>query len=84
MFDRIVVAYHGTERALKAIDAAVEIARRQDVTLHMLSLEEGVARHAELTCDCCGGNELQFAVGDHKLTAASPAPPLTDAQLAGE
>lgn len=48
MFERILVAYHGTDRALKAFDAAVQMAHRWDVPLHMVSVEENIPRSAEL------------------------------------
>ena len=48
MFERILVAYHGTDRALKAFDAAVQMAHRWDMPLHMVSVEENIPRSAEL------------------------------------
>jgi nucleotide-binding universal stress UspA family protein len=51
MFDKIVVAYHGTERALRAFDAAVQMARQQDAELHMISVAEDVPRQAELIAE---------------------------------
>jgi len=51
MFDRILVAYHGTDRALKAFDAAVQMAHRLDMPLHMVSVEENIPRSAELIAE---------------------------------
>ncbi|HUN84459.1 MAG TPA: universal stress protein [Terracidiphilus sp.] len=51
MFDRILVAYHGTDRGLKAFDAAVQMAHRLDMPLHMVSVEENIPRSAELIAE---------------------------------
>jgi len=51
MFDKILVAYHGTDRALRAFDAAVQMAHRQDAELHMISVAEDVPRQAELIAE---------------------------------
>jgi nucleotide-binding universal stress UspA family protein len=51
MFDKILVAYHGTDRALRAFDAAVQMAQRQNSELHMISVAEDVPRHAELIAE---------------------------------
>jgi nucleotide-binding universal stress UspA family protein len=51
MFDKILVAYHGTDRALKAFDAAVQMAHRQGAELHMISVAEDVPRQAELIAE---------------------------------
>jgi nucleotide-binding universal stress UspA family protein len=51
MFDKILVAYHGTDRALRAFDAAVQMAQRQDAELHMISVAEDVPRQAELIAE---------------------------------
>jgi nucleotide-binding universal stress UspA family protein len=51
MFDKILVAHHGTDRALRAFDAAVRMAQRQNSELHMISVAEDVPRHAELIAE---------------------------------
>lgn len=51
MFERILVAYHGTDRALRAFDAAVQMAHRLDMPLHMVSVEENIPRAAELIAE---------------------------------
>jgi nucleotide-binding universal stress UspA family protein len=51
MFDKILVAYHGTDGALRAFDAAVEMAHRQNAELHMISVAEDVPRQAELIAE---------------------------------
>jgi nucleotide-binding universal stress UspA family protein len=51
MFERILVAYHGTERALRAFDAAIQMAHRLDMPLHIVSVEENVPRAAELIAE---------------------------------
>ena len=51
MFDRILVAYHGTDRARKAFDAAVQMASRLDTPLFMVSVEENIPRSAELIAE---------------------------------
>jgi nucleotide-binding universal stress UspA family protein len=51
MFDKILVAYHGTARALRAFDAAVQMAHRQDAELHMISIAEDAPRQAELIAE---------------------------------
>lgn len=51
MFERILVAYHGTERALRAFDAAIQLAHRLDMPLHVVSVEEDIPRSAELIAE---------------------------------
>jgi nucleotide-binding universal stress UspA family protein len=51
MFDKILVAYHGTDRALRAFDIAVQMAHRQNTDLHMISVAEDVPRQAELIAE---------------------------------
>lgn len=51
MFERILVAYHGTDRALRAFDTAVQMAHRLDMPLHMVSVEENIPRAAELIAE---------------------------------
>lgn len=51
MFEKILVAYHGTDRALRAFDAALQMARRFDMPLHMVSVEENIPRSAELIAE---------------------------------
>jgi nucleotide-binding universal stress UspA family protein len=51
MFDKILVAYHGTDRARRAFDAAVQMAHRQGAELHMISVAEDVPRQAELIAE---------------------------------
>jgi nucleotide-binding universal stress UspA family protein len=51
MFDKILVAYHGTDQALRAFDAAVQIAHRQNAELHMISVAEDMPRRAELIAE---------------------------------
>jgi nucleotide-binding universal stress UspA family protein len=40
MFRRIVIAHDGSEGAAKALDAALELAKRHKATLQMISVEE--------------------------------------------
>jgi nucleotide-binding universal stress UspA family protein len=47
MFEKILVAHDGSEGAQKALDAAVELAARLHLNLHMISVEEGLPRYAE-------------------------------------
>jgi nucleotide-binding universal stress UspA family protein len=47
MFEKILVAHDGSEGAQKAFDAAVELASRLHVSLHMISVEEDLPRYAE-------------------------------------
>ncbi len=51
MFERILVAYHGTDRSLRAFDAAIQMAHRLDRPLHMVSVEENIPRAAELIAE---------------------------------
>jgi nucleotide-binding universal stress UspA family protein len=51
MFEKILVAYHGTDRALRAFDAAVQMAHGQNAELHMISIAEDVPRQAELIAE---------------------------------
>jgi nucleotide-binding universal stress UspA family protein len=51
MFDKILVAYHGTDLSLRAFDAAVQMAHRQNAELHMISVAEDVPRQAELIAE---------------------------------
>jgi nucleotide-binding universal stress UspA family protein len=51
MFDKILVAYHGTDRARRAFDAAVQMAHRQGAELHMIGVAEDVPRQAELIAE---------------------------------
>ena len=51
MFERILVAYHGTERALRAFDAAIQLAHRLDMPLYVVSVEEDIPRSAELIAE---------------------------------
>jgi nucleotide-binding universal stress UspA family protein len=51
MFDRILVAYHGTDRAFEAFDTAVQVARGQNSELHMISVAEDVPRQSELIAE---------------------------------
>jgi nucleotide-binding universal stress UspA family protein len=47
MFEKILVAHDGSDGARKAFDAAVELASRLRVSLHMISVEEDLPRYAE-------------------------------------
>lgn len=51
MFEKILVAYHGTDRALRAFDAAIQVAHRFASPLHMVSVQENVPRSAELIAE---------------------------------
>jgi nucleotide-binding universal stress UspA family protein len=51
MFERILVAYHGTDRALRGFDAAIQMAHRLEMPLHMVSVEENIPRAAELIAE---------------------------------
>ena len=51
MFDKILVAYHGTDRTLRAFDIAVQMAHRQNAELYMISVAEDVPRQAELIAE---------------------------------
>ncbi len=54
MFERILVAYHGTDRSLRAFDPAIQMAHRLDMPLHMLSVEENIPGAAELIAEVEG------------------------------
>ena len=47
MFRKILVAHDGSEGAQKAFDAAVELAAQLHASLHMISVEEDLPRHAQ-------------------------------------
>jgi nucleotide-binding universal stress UspA family protein len=47
MFRKILVAHDGSEGAQKAFDTAVELAVELRATLHMISVEEDLPRHAQ-------------------------------------
>jgi nucleotide-binding universal stress UspA family protein len=47
MFEKILIAHDGSDGAQKAFDAAVELAARLRVPLHMVSVEENIPRYAE-------------------------------------
>ena len=51
MFKRILVAHDGSDGAQRAFDAAVELAADLKATLHMISVEEDLPRHAEMMMD---------------------------------
>ena len=47
MFQRILVANDGSDGALKAFDAAVELAAALNASLHMISVREDLPKYAE-------------------------------------
>jgi nucleotide-binding universal stress UspA family protein len=47
MLDRILAAHDGSAGAQKAFETAVELAGRLHATLHMVSVEEDLPRHAQ-------------------------------------
>jgi nucleotide-binding universal stress UspA family protein len=51
MFKRILVAHDGSDGAQHAFDVAVELAAATEASLHMISVEEDLPRHAEMVVD---------------------------------
>jgi nucleotide-binding universal stress UspA family protein len=51
MFKRILVAHDGSDGAQRAFDISVELAATTKATLHMISVEEDLPRHAETMMD---------------------------------
>lgn len=51
MFKRILVAHDGSDGAQRAFDLGVELAATIQATLHMISVEEDLPRHAEVAID---------------------------------
>jgi nucleotide-binding universal stress UspA family protein len=51
MFDKILVAYDGSDGALRAFDAAIDMAHRLNTKLYMVSVEEDLPRHSELIAE---------------------------------
>jgi nucleotide-binding universal stress UspA family protein len=47
MFERILIAHDGSDGALRAFDAAVELAASSQACLHMLSVEEDLPHYAQ-------------------------------------
>ena len=47
MFQRILIANDGSDGALRAFDAAVELAESLGSSLHMICVEEDLPKHAE-------------------------------------
>src|SRR6476646_3278873 len=48
MFKRILIAHDGSDGAQRAFDVGVELAGAMNATLHMISVEEDLPRHAEM------------------------------------
>ena len=48
MFKRILIAHDGSDGAQRAFDVGVELAVAMNATLHMISVEEDLPRHAEM------------------------------------
>lgn len=48
MFERILVANDGSDRAQRARDTAVKLAAQLNARLSMVSVEEDLPRHAEV------------------------------------
>jgi nucleotide-binding universal stress UspA family protein len=59
MFDKILVAYHGSDRAMRAFDAAIELARQRNTPLYLINIEEELPRHAELIAEIESARERQ-------------------------
>jgi nucleotide-binding universal stress UspA family protein len=51
MFKRILIAHDGSDGAQRAFDLSVELAAKMEATLHMISVEEDLPRHAEMVID---------------------------------
>ena len=51
MFKRILVAHDGSDGAQRAFDVGVELASTTQASLHMISVEEDLPRHAEMIID---------------------------------
>lgn len=51
MFKRILVAHDGSDGAQRAFDVSVELASTTEASLHMISVEEDLPRHAEMIVD---------------------------------
>lgn len=88
MFDKILVAYHGTDRALRAFDAAVQMAHRLDAELHMISVAEDVPRQSELIAeveDAMQREDSRYSqlASQAKLRAALHSVPLHCAVVVG-
>jgi nucleotide-binding universal stress UspA family protein len=51
MFDKILIAYDGSDGALRAFDAAIDLAHRLNITLYTVTVEEELPGHAELMAE---------------------------------
>lgn len=51
MFDKILIAYDGSDGALRAFDAAIDLAHRLNTTLYTVTVEEELPRHAEFMAE---------------------------------